>query len=146
MKHLLADVRAFHAACDVPVLSTPQIPSDDRVKLRTDLIYEEHKELLAAIEARDIEGVADALADLVYVTVGTALEFGIPLDRVWKAVQQSNMAKVDPETGFVNRRSDGKILKPVGWMPPDIARALTGDLFDEPDWKSGVAAKAFEGV
>ena len=49
---------------------------------------------------------------------------GIPLDRVWAAVHRSNMAKVDPATGKVIKRADGKVLKPEGWTPPDIPAAL----------------------
>lgn len=74
--------------------------------------------------AGDMEEIADGLADLIYVAVGAALEFGIPLDRVWAEVQRSNMAKVDAETGRVRKRADGKVLKPDGWTPPDIKSAL----------------------
>jgi predicted HAD superfamily Cof-like phosphohydrolase len=34
------------------------------------------------------------------------------------------MAKVDPATGKVIKRADGKVLKPEGWTPPDVAAAL----------------------
>jgi predicted HAD superfamily Cof-like phosphohydrolase len=35
------------------------------------------------------------------------------------------MAKVDPETGKVRRReSDGKILKPEGWQPPNMTKFI----------------------
>jgi predicted HAD superfamily Cof-like phosphohydrolase len=124
MKHLLDDVREFHEACGVPVLTTPTIP-EDRIGLRLDILDEEHKEFRRAVEARDIVQIADALADVIYVAVGTALEFGIPLDRVWEEVQRSNMAKRDPVTGKVRRRDDGKVLKPEGWTPPNIAAALS---------------------
>lgn len=125
MTVLLSDLRSFHNACDVPVLPTPQFPSQERIRLRDDILQEEVNELRDAISENDIVEVADALADIVYVTVGTALEFGIPLDRVWSEVHRSNMAKVDPVTGKVRRRSDGKVLKPEGWLPPDIKSALT---------------------
>lgn len=124
MRGLLTDVGAFHRATDTPVLSKPRFPSDERVRLRLDLILEETRELLEATMVEDIVEVSDALADLIYVAVGAALEFGIPLDKVWDEVQRSNMAKVDPETGRVKRRADGKILKPDGWQPPDIAKVL----------------------
>lgn len=124
MKSLLNDVRAFHEACDVPVLDTPTFPSRERIELRQRLLREEYLEWLAASAERDMVEVADALADMIYIIVGTALEFGIPLDRVWDEVQRSNMAKVDPETGRVARREDGKILKPRGWVAPDVAGAL----------------------
>lgn len=124
MKKLLNDLTAFHIACDVPVLTTPQFPSQDRIALRDKLLKEEVKELDEAVEARDLVEVADALGDIIYIAVGTALEFGIPLDRVWAEIQRSNMAKVDPATGKVRKREDGKVLKPEGWTPPDIAAAL----------------------
>jgi predicted HAD superfamily Cof-like phosphohydrolase len=46
------------------------------------------------------------------------------MDDGWKEVIRSNMAKVDPETGFVKKRADGKILKPEGWTPPDLASLI----------------------
>lgn len=128
MKKLMIDVALFHTACDVPILRTPQIPSGDRIELRCKLIDEEiNLELLPAMEFGDLPGVADAIADSIYVLVGTALEYGIPLDRVWDAVQAANMAKVDPLTGKVIKRADGKVLKPEGWTPPDIAGILASE-------------------
>ena len=37
------------------------------------------------------------------------------------------MAKVDPHTGKVSRREDGKILKPEGWKPPDMSKFIKKD-------------------
>jgi hypothetical protein len=48
--------------------------------------------------------------------------YGIPLDRVFAAVHESNMAKL--VQGKALRREDGKILKPSDWQPPDIRSAL----------------------
>ena len=125
MRDVIKDVAAFHRATDTPVLDRPQIISTDRMNLRWDLIDEEvNTELVAAMAAKSLCDIADAIADSIYVLVGTALEYGIPLDRVWAAVQAANMAKVDPATGLVRKRADGKILKPDGWQPPDIAGVL----------------------
>lgn len=68
--------------------------------------------------------IADGIVDAIYVLAGCGMTMGIPLGKVWHEVQRSNMAKVDPETGKVRRRDDGKILKPEGWTPPDVAKAL----------------------
>lgn len=122
MKNIIQDVRAFHEAFGIPIVDKPAIPSDGRCQLRIDLIKEEVKETISAIENNDLVEIADGLADIIYVTVGAALEFGVPLDRVWDEVQRSNMAKVG---GGV--REDGKMLKPEGWTPPDIAKALEGE-------------------
>ena len=123
MRGVLRDVAEFHRATDCPVMRQPVWP-EDRIDLRVELITEEmEKELFPAIEERNMEGTADGIADSVYVLAGTMLEFGYPAE-VWDEVQQANMRKVDPETGKVRRREDGKILKPEGWTPPDIKGVL----------------------
>ena len=66
---------------------------------------------------------ADALADLVYVVYGMAIESGIDLDRVLAEVQASNLSKLMPD-GTVRLRGDGKVLKGPGFFPPDVRRAL----------------------
>lgn len=125
MKDVISDVLDFHVACDIPILTSPTLPPEARVALRIDLIDEEvNRELIPAMRAGDLLEIADAMADSVYVIVGAAIEYGIPLERVWQAVQAANMAKVDPATGRVRRRADGKVLKPEGWLPPDIAAIL----------------------
>lgn len=124
MKSLLNDVRAFREACDLPIATTVGFPPRECVELQQRLLLEEYLEWLQAVSERDMVEVADALADMVYIIVGTALEFGIPLDRVWDEVQRSNMAKVDPVSGRVARREDGKILKPQGWEAPNVAGVL----------------------
>jgi predicted HAD superfamily Cof-like phosphohydrolase len=124
MKTLMNDVADFHEACGVPILDKPQFPDWKRQALRLRLIEEEHTELKTAFALQDMPAVADAMADLIYVIVGSALELGIPLDKVWDAVQNANLTKIDPETGLVTKRADGKVTKPIGWQPPDIARIL----------------------
>lgn len=123
MTQLLADVTAFHRAMNSPIGDEPDIDFT-RTDLRVSLLDEEVNELKMAIRNGEVVDLADALADIVYVTIGAAVEFGIPLDRVWAEVQGSNMRKVDPTTGLVRKREDGKVLKPDDWMPPDIVSAL----------------------
>jgi len=121
----IEDVSAFHRACDIPIETTPRIPHPARQRLRASLIDEEiNRELIPAIETRRLLDIADGIVDSIYVLIGAAIEYGIPLERVWNAVQAANMAKVDPTSGKVLRRDDGKILKPHGWKPPNIEEAL----------------------
>ncbi|MCU4746280.1 MULTISPECIES: MazG nucleotide pyrophosphohydrolase domain-containing protein [unclassified Streptomyces] len=61
--------------------------------------------------------VAKELADVLYVTYGTADALGIDLPAVFTEVHRSNMSKVDAE-GRVLRRQDGKVLKGPGYQPP----------------------------
>lgn len=124
MALLLQDVRAFHQACDIPVVESPTLAPWERRDLRQKLLVEEVCEYYVAIESSDLVSIADALADIIYVCVGTALEYGIPIDKCWAEVQRSNMAKVDAATGKVTKRADGKVLKPSGWVGPDMAGIL----------------------
>lgn len=124
MKQIMKDVAEFMRACDQPVLAVPTIPPLSRICLREGLIAEEFNEFMKASEEGDLPAIADAIADLMYVLAGTALEYGIPLEAVWDEVQRSNMAKIDPETGKVTKNEAGKVQKPPGWTPPDIARVL----------------------
>ena len=113
------DVIDFHKAMEQPIGSVPYLISDPRMKMRIALIAEEFNELLKAEAENDLIEFADALADLIYVTIGTAVECGIDLRPVWDEVQRTNMLKKDGPV-----RADGKRLKPKGWKDPEIAEAL----------------------
>lgn len=116
-------VRQFHTATSVPVLPHAQLPSEERRQLRRDLIDEEHREFRSADEANDLIGIADALADLIVVIIGTALEYGIDLDAVMAEVHRSNMTK----TQGIRKRGDGKVLKGKFYQPPDLTRVIFSD-------------------
>lgn len=109
------DVIQFHYRQGVPVATSAQLPPIKRQKLRTTLLKEEYLELCNAIDsANDLAHIAKELADLVYVVLGTAAEYGIPFNEVWDAVHASNLSK-DGDT-----RNDGKILKGEKYQPPNI--------------------------
>lgn len=109
-------VLEFHEAMGIPRGNGPAIR---RGELRNRLLDEECAETIEAIKQGDIVGAIDGLCDLVYVALGTAIEFGIDLDPFFAEVHRSNMEKLG---GSV--REDGKILKPTGWQPPRIAEML----------------------
>ena len=96
---------------------------DDLAKLRVALLEEEVGEFVTASEKGDLIGIADALADIVYVVYGTALTYGIDLDSVLREVHRSNMSKLAAD-GKPLIREDGKVLKSEQYFPPDIASAL----------------------
>jgi predicted HAD superfamily Cof-like phosphohydrolase len=124
-------VRDFHVALDHPA---PDKADASRVRreLRAALILEEALETVAALGFRyiplrmdklDLRAVAepdwplvlDGLCDLLYVTIGTAVELGIDLDPFFEEVHRANMAKVGG--GY---DANGKTRKPEGWQPPRI--------------------------
>lgn len=121
-------VAQFHKAFGLPVLGSPSVPSTDRIDLRAVLLGEEEEEVLFELEElRDGEDrlteLAKELADLLYVTYGCALEFGIDLDAVFAKVHASNMSKLG-EDGQAVRRDDGKILKGPNYRPVDYDTLL----------------------
>lgn len=104
------------------IRGTPGVPQKENGDMAFELVREEFEELKKAHEAGDVVEVADALADLIYVTVGLGITYGIPLEEVFAEVQRTNMAKFPG--GKVIRREDGKVLKPEGWKSPDIVGIL----------------------
>jgi hypothetical protein len=36
----------------------------------------------------------------------------------------TNFAKIDSLTGRVRKREDGKVMKPTGWQPPELAKYI----------------------
>ena len=88
------------------------------------LIKEEVSELMTAHSSGDRVEQLDALIDILVVTVGALHSMGCYPEDAWNEVMRTNFAKVDPVTGEVTRREDGKILKPQGWQPPKLERYL----------------------
>jgi predicted HAD superfamily Cof-like phosphohydrolase len=91
------------------------------------LMAEEYQELDLALKAQDKVEQLDALIDILVVTIGAIHSMGADAKGAWQEVMRTNLAKIDPETGLVRRRADGKILKPEGWQPPDLKPYLNHD-------------------
>lgn len=90
--------------------------------LYKELMREEIKEFWEADEANDDVERLDACFDMIWVIVGYARSRGWDIDKAWVEGAASNLSKIDPTTGLVRRREDGKILKPEGWKTPDFAQ------------------------
>ena len=124
-----------------------QHPSARIKLLRLRLMMEELGELSKAMHEDNMAEVADGLADLLYVTVGTAVEYGLGpiLECLFNEVHRSNMTKfcgeeVDfsqpPRTIYpghhgqieaddtVNDKYSGKVRKGGNYDPPQIQRIL----------------------
>lgn len=113
------DVYQFRHSFKQPHRIRPGIPHRDEIALQVKLIDEEYQELKKAIDDRDIIGVADGSADLIYVILHNCLAWGIDLAPIWDEVQRTNMAKLGGP-----KSPDGKQLKPAGWKPPDLRTLL----------------------
>ena len=117
MTNPFRDQEKFMRACDQSVGEFDEKQYSMYIKL----IDEEHQELLEATLADDQVEQLDALIDILVVTIGAIHSMGADAEGAWKEVMKTNFAKIDKETGKVRKREDGKVLKPVGWMPPELA-------------------------
>ncbi len=119
MRSAIEDVALFHNRFDIPIRDKAILPSMQERKLRHMLLQEEFNEYLKAEREDNIVEIADALGDIIYVALGTALVYGIPMEEVFDAIHRSNMTKIKNPDG-------GKVMKPEGWKAPDIASILHG--------------------
>lgn len=162
MQNLINDVLLFHKTFGHPVLPKPAIPSPERQVLRNKLIRDEYigefdpawakcmalRKVLSDQELASPGGIhdqvealaefGDAIADVIYYLIGTAHEYGIPLQEIWDVVQEANMSKlwtrkeIDTTPGV----PDGWDAKPVGDLPRMyIVYDETGKVRKPPSWK-----------
>lgn len=127
-------VEQFMLAGDQDAPLTPTIPDASTAWLRMNMLVSELNEYKEAKSActyaglnlgtdrtesqqNALVGMADALADMVYVIYGTAAAYGIDLDNVLDIVHDANMRKL--VDGKVLKNEHGKIQKPENWTPPE---------------------------
>lgn len=121
MTNPFRDQEKFMRACDQSV-DTRDI---SQYAMYLKLIDEEVSELHQAVLANDEVEQLDALIDILVVTIGAIHSTGADAEGAWKEVMRTNFAKVDRETGKVRKREDGKVLKPLGWEPPNLKNHLS---------------------
>ena len=121
MTNPFRDQEKFMRACDQTVEDFNQTQFNMYLKL----IEEETDELSAAINNHNKVETLDALIDILVVTIGAIHSLGADAEGAWKEVMNTNFAKIDKETGKVRKREDGKVLKPQGWTPPELAPFVT---------------------
>jgi len=122
MTKVFTDVSVFLNAVGQETPRVPQETVSDLAQLYKKLIQEEVAEFWEAEAASDTVEEIDACFDMIWVIVGYMKSRGWNCEGIWDEGAQSNLAKIDPTTGFVRRREDGKILKPEGWLPPDFTK------------------------
>lgn len=120
MSRLFKDVDKFlHAVGqEVPPFTVKEYAQSELYKK---LIDEEYEEFLDACKNDDDVEKIDACFDMIWVIIGYMKSRGWDCEGIWNEGSDSNLAKIDPNTGKVIRRpEDGKILKPEGWQPPNF--------------------------
>ena len=120
MSNVFRDQAKFMNACGQSVGERNQ----DQFDLYLKLIQEEVGELQTAVDNNDRVEQLDALIDIMVVTVGAVQSLGVDGEGAWKEVMSTNFSKIDSLTGRVRKRDDGKVLKPTGWQPPQLAKYI----------------------
>jgi predicted HAD superfamily Cof-like phosphohydrolase len=121
MTNPFKDQEKFMRACD----QTVDVFNAEQFNMYLKLIEEESGELSDAISSHNKVETLDALIDMLVVTIGAIHSAGFDAEGAWKEVMKTNFAKIDRETGKVRKREDGKVLKPVGWVAPELTPFLT---------------------
>lgn len=111
---------------ETPIRAT--LPDQKLAQLRVDLIAEELNELVDALADDDMVEIADALTDILYVTYGAGVAFGIDLDACFTEVHRSNMSKLG-EDGKPIYREDGKVMKGPGYSEPSLANIILKGIY-----------------
>jgi NTP pyrophosphatase (non-canonical NTP hydrolase) len=111
------DVSKFIEACD-------QKSTIENANLYRNLIVEEFWEFQDAYKKNIETEQLDACMDMIWVILGYCKMKGYDVDGAWAEVARSNLAKIDPSTGKVKKREDGKVLKPEGWTPPNLKQFI----------------------
>jgi predicted HAD superfamily Cof-like phosphohydrolase len=122
MSNVFKDQETFMLAGDQSVGTY----NEDQFKLYLTLIEEEHQELKDAVANNDRVEALDAILDTIVVLVGAAHSLGVDAEGGWNEVIRSNMSKVDPASGKLLKRADGKVLKPEGFTPPNLVPFVHG--------------------
>jgi predicted HAD superfamily Cof-like phosphohydrolase len=101
-------------------LLNPDEPyTTERLIQRDLLLEEEFNEYKDAVAAKDPIAKIDALCDIVFVAIGTALAEGWDFDAHYLAVCEANMAK---ERGTKSTRPNSggfDVIKPKDWVGPE---------------------------
>jgi predicted HAD superfamily Cof-like phosphohydrolase len=114
-----AMVEAFHRKFEIVIQTAPSDVTAETKYLRVRLIQEEFDELKEAMASGNLAAVAKEMADLLYVTYGTAVSYGIDMEPVFQEVHRSNLSKIG---GY--KRADGKWVKPPTYSPANIKPIL----------------------
>lgn len=149
MNKQLKQLTDFHKVFEVPFLEKMGYPNIKVAQLRASLIQEEGRETIEELLTNEdnIDKIAKELCDLLYVTFGTIISYGLQdkIEQCFDEVHKSNMSKLLPCKEAINDdgtcvsdtceifhrkpliREDGKILKSNMYVEADIKKILNSN-------------------
>lgn len=120
-------VQLFMERVGEPTPERPELGDLAEGQRRYAFIKEELEEYLEALLTDDLVKIADALGDLEYVILGTAVHHGIQLEPIFNEVHRSNMTKTPEAVKTVRAHVTGeckRVVKGPGYEPPRLAELL----------------------
>ena len=126
MKKQLQQLWDFQSVYNQRRNTKPTLLQPDEYYLRYRLGKEELVEYLDACNQDDLIEVTDALADQLYILLGTMNAHGMQnvIEDVFDEVHRSNMSKLGSD-GKPIYREDGKVLKGPNFSPPNLEKFLS---------------------
>ena len=115
MSNMYFDVATFIGACE-------QEKNEANRNLYQKLIVEEFWEFMDAYKQGDKVEELDACMDMIWVILGYCHMRGFDVHGGWNEVARSNLDKIDRKTLKVIKNEHGKVMKPEGWRPPELAK------------------------
>lgn len=110
------------------------------------LIKNKSNELIASMLKGDLVGVADGLADVLYVVIGTAVAYGIDIQEVFDEVHRSNLSKTvwneEEQRWYIEKDEFGKGIKPPTYSPADITPIIERQIENGKAWEAFEADQA----
>lgn len=122
------DVVLFQLTYQLPCSDVPRHPATALGRHRIKHMQEELDEFAEGLDEHNLAKMADALIDLVYVAMGTAAAMGLPWQALWDEVHRANMSKTRGVSDVRKYHTD--VIKPPGWVPPDIGGVLAAAGYD----------------
>ena len=115
-------IRNFMLQAEQDCPLQPTWPETDYLKdFRRSLIQEELNELE---DSRNLVELADAIGDLMYVVIGTAIAYGIDMEPIFNEIHRSNMTK------FIDghKNHHGKWIKGPSYSPANLKPIIDAQL------------------
>ena len=123
MRNLRADLIGFNATFGLPIGDRDM--DEEWLLFRHRFLREEVDEFMAGIVLNSHNDMLDALVDIIYVAVGTAVTLGYPLEEAWDRVHNANLKKVRAKDSSESKRGHGMdLIKPLGWEAPNFEDIL----------------------
>lgn len=134
MKELLQKNKEFQTIFKQIVNDKPTAINVEDAEFRYNLMREENYEYYDACKMKDVEAIADALGDQLYILLGTIISHGMDgiIEEVYNEIHRSNMSKLDLHGNPIFKEYHGalKIAKSAEYKPPQlediINRAING--------------------